>query len=62
MVIGKCTDVFQGDFFGFGGRVEGGGYVGGSFLGEICHGGRKIQGKGRRTNLVTLEKNVKLRA
>ena len=22
---------FQGDFFGFGGRVEGGGYVGGSF-------------------------------
>ena len=31
---------FQGDFFGFGGRVEGGGYVGGSFLGEICHGGK----------------------
>ena len=40
MVIGKCTDVFRGDFFGFGGRVEGGGYVGGYFLGEICHGGK----------------------
>ena len=40
MVIGKCTDVFRGIFFGFGGRVEGGGYVGGSFLGEICHGGK----------------------
>ena len=52
---------FQGDFFGFGGRVEGGGYVGGSLLGKICHGA-KIQLKGRRTNLVTLEKNVKLRA
>ena len=40
MVIGKCTDVFRGIYFGFGGRVEGGGYVGGSFLGEIYHGGK----------------------
>ena len=34
---------FQGIFFGFGGGVEGRGYVGGSFLGEICHGGTEIQ-------------------
>ena len=39
MVIGKCTDVFRGIFFGLGG----GGYVGGSFLGGIFHGGREIQ-------------------
>ena len=48
MVIGKCTDVFQGNVFGLGGGVRGGGHVGGSFLGGICHGGRKIQWKGRR--------------
>ena len=42
MVIGKCRDVFRG-FFWFWGGVEGRGYVGGSFLGEICHGGTEIQ-------------------
>ena len=36
------VQTFSGFFFGFGGRVEGGGYVGGSFLGEICHGGKKF--------------------
>ena len=44
MVIGKCTVVFRGFFFfvlGVGLRV--GGYVGGSFLGEICHEGTEIQ-------------------
>ena len=40
MVIGKCTDVFRGILFRGPRR---GGYVGGSFLGGICHGGRKIQ-------------------
>ena len=40
MVIGKCTDVFHGDYLGLG--VREGGYVGGSFLGGICHGGREI--------------------
>ena len=44
MVIRKRTDVFRGIFFWFGGGVEGkGDYVGGSFLGGICHGGREIQ-------------------
>ena len=43
MVIGKRTDVFSGIFFGMGVRLRGGGYVGGSFLGEICHGGTEIQ-------------------
>ena len=42
MVIGKCTDVFRGIFLVLGVGLRGGGYVGGSFLGEICHGGRKI--------------------
>ena len=41
MVIGKCTDVFRGILFCLGVGL-GGGYVGGSFLGGICHGGRKI--------------------
>ena len=34
---------FQGDFFWFGVGLRGGGYVGGSSLGGICHGGREIQ-------------------
>ena len=38
MVIGKCTDVFRGIFL-----VLGVGLRGGSFLGEICHGGTEIQ-------------------
>ena len=33
---------FQGDFFGSGVRLKGGGYMGESFLGGICHGGRDI--------------------
>ena len=40
MVIGKCTDVFRGIFW-FGGGAEGRNCVGGSFLGGICHGGKK---------------------
>ena len=43
MVIGKCTDVFRGFFLVLGVGLRGGGYVGGSFLGEICHGGTEIQ-------------------
>jgi len=43
MVIGKCTDVFRGILFYLGVGLRRGGYVGGSFLGGICHGGRKIQ-------------------
>ena len=43
MVIGKCTDVFRGFFFGLGVGFRGGGYMGGSFLGGIFHGGREIQ-------------------
>ena len=38
---------FQGDFFGLGVGLSGGGYVGGSFLGGICHEGREIQWKER---------------
>ena len=43
MVIGKCTDVFRGILFCLEVGLREGGYVGGSFLGGICHGGRKIQ-------------------
>ena len=32
MVIGKCTDVFRGIFW-----LRGGGYVGETFHGGICH-------------------------
>ena len=42
MVIGKCTDVFN-FFLVLGVGLRGGGYVGGSFLGEICHEGTEIQ-------------------
>ena len=38
---------FQGDIFGLGG-LRGVGYVGGSFIGGICHGGREIQLRGCR--------------
>ena len=41
MVIGKCSDVFRVIFL-VGGLREGG-YVGGCFLGGICHGGKEIQ-------------------
>ena len=37
----EVVQTFSGGFFlGFGGRVEGGGYVGGSLIGEIFHGGK----------------------
>ena len=47
MVIGKCKDVFRGIFFSLGDSWVGG-YVGGSFHGGICHGGREYQWWGRR--------------
>ena len=34
---------FQGDFLVLGVGLRRGGYVGGSFPGEICHGGTEIQ-------------------
>ena len=34
---------FRGMLLVLGIGLRGGGYVGGSFPGEICHGGRKIQ-------------------
>ena len=37
MVTGKCTDVFGG-IFCLGGYLRGGGYLGGYFHGETCHG------------------------
>ena len=43
-VIGKCTDVFRGIFWfgeGGGGGSREGGYVERSFLGGICHGGKR---------------------
>ena len=56
---------FQGDFFGFGGRVEGEGAMWEDLsLEKYVTGEEKFneKGAGRRTNLVTLEKNVKFRA
>ena len=41
MVIGKRTDVFRGIFWVLGVGLRREDYVGGSFLGEICHGGKK---------------------
>ena len=42
MVIGKCEDVFRGfSWRRGGGGVEGGGYVGGYFDGEIYNEGRE---------------------
>ena len=34
---------FQGIFLVLGVELRGGGYMGGSFLGEICHGETEIQ-------------------
>ena len=43
MAIGKCT-AFSGDFFlVLGVGLRGRSSVGGSSLGEICHGGTEIQ-------------------
>ena len=55
MVTGKCTD-FQGDFFGLGAGLRGGGYVGGSFLGGICHGEEKFNEKGAEFSSITIKK------
>ena len=38
MVIGTCADIFRGILFCLGVGLRRGGYVGGSFLGGICHG------------------------
>ena len=38
MVIGKCTDIFRGIFFGYGGKRRG--LNGESFHGGIFHGRR----------------------
>ena len=43
MVIGKCRVGFRGFFLDLGAGLRGGGYVGGSFLGEIFHEGTEIQ-------------------
>ena len=45
MVTGKCTDVFRGIFFGWGGKLRGS-YVEGSFHGGTSHGGRDFQWRG----------------
>ena len=42
-VIGKCTVVFRGFFLVLRVGLRRGGYVGGSFPGEICCGGTEIQ-------------------
>jgi len=39
----ESVQTFSGGFFGLGVGLRGGGHVGGSFLGVICHGGREIQ-------------------
>ena len=53
----KVCRRLQGDSFGLGVGLRKGGYVGGSFLGGICHGGRKTQWKGPQDFLALLLKN-----
>ena len=43
-------------FFGFGVGLRGGGYVGGSFLVEICHGEEKFNEKGAGFSSITIKK------
>ena len=43
----------------FGGRIEGRGYVGGSFLGGICHGEEKFNEKGAGFSSITIKKTIK---
>ena len=54
MVIWKCRDVFGG-INRLGGENRRGGYVGGTFLGGICHGGRKFM-KGEQDFLALFKK------
>ena len=48
---------FQGDFPGLGEVWRGGGYLGGSFLGEICQGEEKFNEKGAGFSSITIKKN-----
>ena len=57
MVIGKCAVVFRGFFLVLGVGLRGGGYVGGAFLGEICHGEKKFNEKGAGFSKITIKKN-----
>ena len=50
------VQTFSGGFFWFWDSVEGGGYVGGSFLGEICHGRKKFNEKGAGFSSITIKK------
>ena len=50
MVIGKCTDTFRG-FFGWEEGLRGWRYVGETFQGGICHGGKEFPWRGRRAFL-----------
>ena len=59
MVIGKCRDVFRGIFLVLGVGLRGGGYVGKSFLREICHGEEKFNEKGSGFSKTTIKKQWK---
>ena len=56
MVIGKCTDVFRGFFFGLRVGLRGGGYVGGSFLEEYVMGEEKFNEKGAGFSSIIVKK------
>ena len=60
MVIGEVYRRFQGDFSLFGDGAEGRGYVGGSFLGGICHGEEKFNEKGADFSSITIRKQWKI--
>ena len=46
---------YQGDFFGLGVGFRRGGYMGGSFLGEIFHGEEKFNQKGAGLSSITIK-------
>ena len=48
---------FQGDFFGLEVGLRGWGYVGGSFLGGICHGEEKFNEKGAGFSSIIIKYN-----
>ena len=60
MVIWKCTDFFRGIFGLGGGGVKGRGHVGGSSLGEICHGRREIPWRGAGFSSIISKKKEKI--